>query len=73
MGGTLKYHEKPMIESKAAENLIVKQGFQEGSNVQVTEELVDMIMVSRLYEANMKLIAKSGETSKNLLDVAMSG
>ena len=60
------------IEPETAENMIVKQGFQEGSNVQMVEELVDMIMVSRLYEANMKFISKSGETSKNLLDVAMS-
>jgi hypothetical protein len=29
-------------------------------------------MVTRLYEANMKILAKSGETTKNLLDVAMS-
>ena len=60
------------IEPETAENLIVKQGFQEGSNVQMTEELVNMIMVSRLYEANMKFLSKSGETTKNLLNVAMS-
>jgi len=60
------------IEPEDAEKLIVKQGFQESSNVQMIEELVDMIMVSRLYEANMKLLSKSGETTKNLLDVAMS-
>jgi len=60
------------IELEAAEKVIVKQGFQEGSNVQITEELVDMIMVSRLYEANMRFISKSSETTKNLLDVAMS-
>jgi flagellar basal body rod protein FlgG len=61
------------LSPDSAKNLIVKQGFQEGSNVQITEELVDMIMVSRLYEANMKFISKDGETAKNLLDVAMSG
>ncbi|HOK95027.1 MAG TPA: flagellar hook basal-body protein [Anaerohalosphaeraceae bacterium] len=60
------------MDSEPAVGLVVKQGFQESSNVQLTEELVDMIMVSRLYEANMKLISKSGETAKNLLDVAMS-
>lgn len=61
------------LEPEPAKNLIVKQGFQEGSNVQMVEELVDMIMVTRLYEANMKFISTGGETSKNLLDVAMSG
>ena len=61
------------VEPQTAQNLIVKQGFQEGSNVQMMEELVDMIMVTRLYEANVKSITKSGETTKQLLDVAMSG
>lgn len=60
------------VEPEATEKLIVKQGFHESSNVQMTEELVDMIMVSRLYEANMKIVSKSGETMKNLIDVAMS-
>ncbi len=55
-----------------AKNLIVKQGFQEGSNVQMVEELVDMVVVSRLYEANMKSLSASREASKGLLDVAMS-
>lgn len=60
------------IKPETAENVVVKQGFQEGSNVKMMEELVDMIMVSRLYESNMKLISKGGETSKELLNVAMS-
>jgi flagellar basal-body rod protein FlgG len=33
----------------------VHQGFLEGSNVQVTKEMVDMITVSRAYEANQKV------------------
>lgn len=60
------------LEPEPVEKIIVKQGYQESSNVQMVEELVDMIMVSRLYEANMKFISKTGETTKNLLDVAMS-
>ena len=60
------------VEPEETNKLLVKQGFQESSNVQMVEELVDMIMVSRLYEANMTLLAKSGETTQNLLDVAMS-
>jgi flagellar basal-body rod protein FlgF len=60
------------VEPEETDTVLVKQGFQEGSNVQMIEELVDMIMVSRLYEANMKLLSKSGDTTKNLLDVAMS-
>ncbi len=53
------------------ENLIVKQGSQESSNVQLVEELVDMIMVNRLYAANMKFMAVGKDTSKSLLSVAM--
>lgn len=72
MAGLNCFRAPKNVEPEAAENLIVKQGFHEGSNVQMTEELVDMIMVSRLYEANMKIVSKSGETMKNLIDVAMS-
>ncbi len=60
------------VDPESAESLIVKQGFRESSNVQMMEELVDMITVTRLYEANVRFINKSGETSKKLLDVAMS-
>jgi len=59
------------IEPQQPENLIVKQGFQENSNVQLVEELVDMIMVTRLYEANMKFMSVGKDTSKSLMNVAM--
>ncbi|MHC4622291.1 MAG: flagellar hook-basal body protein [Planctomycetota bacterium] len=55
----------------AAENVVVKQGYQEGSNVKIVDELVDMIMVSRLYEANMKLISARKEASSSILSAAM--
>lgn len=59
------------MKPEAAKNLIVKQGFQENSNVQMVEELVDMIMVSRLYESNMNFLSVGKETSKSLMSVAM--
>ena len=59
------------IQPVPSENLIVKQGFQESSNVQMVEELVDMIMVSRLYEANMKFMSVGKDNSKSLMSVAM--
>jgi flagellar basal body rod protein FlgG len=34
------------------------------------DELVDMIMVTRLYEANMKLVGAQTEAAKNILSVA---
>ena len=62
---------EPDIEPVAAENIVVKQGYQEASNVEIIDELVDMIMVSRLYEANMDFINASKDTSSSLMSVAM--
>ena len=54
-----------------AENVVVKQGYQEQSNVQIIDELVDMIMVSRLYEANMNLLDAQKQASSSIMSVAM--
>jgi len=59
------------IQPVAAEQLVVKQGYQEASNVQIIDELVDMIMVSRLYEANMKSITAEQQASSSLISVAL--
>ncbi len=59
------------VRAAAAENVVVKQGFQEASNVKIVEELVDMIMVCRLYEANMKFVSAQKDTSNSILNVAM--
>jgi flagellar basal body rod protein FlgG len=55
----------------AAENIVIKQGYQESSNVKLVDELVDMIMVSRLYEANMNLVSAQQEASSSIISVAM--
>ncbi len=60
------------IQPVAAENIIVKQGNQEVSNVKMIEELVDMIMVTRLYEANMKFIAARKEVASSITSAAMA-
>jgi flagellar basal-body rod protein FlgF len=49
----------------------VKQGYQESSNVAIVEEMVDLITVSRMYQANMKLLMNDSDNAKNLLSVAM--
>ena len=54
-----------------AEHTVVKQGYQESSNVRMVDELVGMITVSRLYEANMKFISAQKEASGSLMSVAM--
>ncbi len=60
------------IQPVAAENIIVKQGNQEVSNVKMIEELVDMLMVTRLYEANMKFIAARKEVASSITSAAMA-
>ena len=59
------------VRPVAAENIVVKQGYQEASNVKLVDELVDMIMVSRLYEANMKFVSAQKEISSSIIGVAM--
>jgi flagellar basal body rod protein FlgG len=54
-----------------AENVVITQGYHEASNVKIVDELVDMIMVSRLYESNMKIIAAQKEASSSIMGVAM--
>lgn len=60
------------IKPVAAESILVKQGYQEASNVQIVDELVDMIMVSRVYEANMNLLSSQKDTSGSIIGVAMA-
>lgn len=59
-------------EPVAPDSLSVQQGFQEASNVNVVEELVNLIKVTRLYEANLKLISKQDEGTDSILQVAMA-
>jgi flagellar basal body rod protein FlgG len=59
------------IEPDAAENVVVKQGYQEASNVKMIDELVNMIVVTRLYEANMKFVSAQREASSSIVSVAM--
>ena len=56
----------------AGEAYALQQGFQEGSNVTVVEELVDLLTVSRLYEANLKSVTKQDDNANHILRVAMA-
>jgi flagellar basal-body rod protein FlgF len=60
------------IQPVDAENSIIKQGSQETSNVKMIDELVDMLMVTRLYEANMKFIAARKEIASSITSAAMA-
>jgi flagellar basal-body rod protein FlgF len=57
-------------QATPAENTTVHQGFQEASNVNVVNEMVGLITVSRLYEANVKTLHARDERLKSLLQVA---
>jgi len=60
------------VQPVEAENSIVKQGSKEVSNVKMIEELVDMLMVTRLYEANMKFISARKEIASSITSAAMA-
>jgi flagellar basal-body rod protein FlgF len=60
------------IQPVEAENIIVQQGSKEVSNVKMIDELVDMLMVTRLYEANVKFIAARKEIASSITSAAMA-
>jgi flagellar basal-body rod protein FlgG len=45
-------------------NTTITQGFTEGSNVQIVEELINLISAQRAFEANSKVIQASDEVLK---------
>ena len=60
------------VTPEQPQEISIRQGFQENSNVKVSEELIAMIKVSRLYEANMKFLTKRSEKNKAIIGVANS-
>jgi len=44
------------------------QGYLEGSNVAPLREMVDMVLISRAYEANQKIISSFDQTMEKTLD-----
>jgi flagellar basal-body rod protein FlgF len=70
-GGNCFMISDKSIQPTSPETVFIKQGSQESSNVKVVDELVDMVMVTRLYEANMKYVGAQRENSSTLTSVAM--
>jgi len=68
-GGCFRPLEGPAAQT--AQGASVQQGFQESSNVSVVEEVVNLITVARMYEANLKSVQTQDEGYKALLQVAM--
>jgi flagellar basal body rod protein FlgG len=70
--GTGSFSGPPEVEPVDVDSVVVKQGYQEASNVQLVNELVNMIMVSRLYEANAKVVESAADATSSLLSVGTS-
>ncbi|KKL59069.1 hypothetical protein LCGC14_2219070, partial [marine sediment metagenome] len=65
------YRPTGPVELKEAAGTTVQQGYREGSNVSAVKELVRLITVSRLYQANVKSVGSHSDRLKHLLQVAM--
>jgi flagellar basal-body rod protein FlgG len=52
---------QPMLDADMPTKSLLKQGYIEGSNVQVVEEMVKLIVAQRAYEVNSKAIQTSDE------------
>lgn len=49
----------------------LRQGYQESSNVNIVRELVSLMTVTRMYEANLKTVNSGDDRYKTLLQVAL--
>jgi flagellar basal body rod protein FlgG len=69
--GTNCFAASAAAKPTQAKDTTVSQGYQESSNVNSMEELVGLITVTRLYEANMKVLTSRSDADKSMLSVAM--
>lgn len=65
------YQAPQDVPPRDAEDVVVRQGYQEASNVKMIDEVVNMIMVSRMYESNMKFVNARKDTTRSAISVAM--
>ncbi len=73
-GGTLFTPPDGLAEGKEAEEVQVKQGYLESSNVEVVQTMVEMIDALRSFEAYQKTIRTLNETSsKGINEVGRVG
>ncbi len=68
--GGCRYRIPENIKPQLAQDAAVQQGYLETSNVNITEELVDLMRVMRTYEANMKLLSNQSKNNEAILQVA---
>ena len=55
----------------ASSGSLVLQGYRESSNVDSVRETINLLTVSRMYEASMKVMSKKSDSTKSILNVAM--
>ena len=70
VGGNCFVAPQNIVPAPASKSF-VKQGYCESSNVNTVNETINLITVSRMYEASMNVIMKNAESSKSILNVAM--
>ncbi|HEX41127.1 MAG TPA: flagellar hook-basal body protein [Phycisphaerales bacterium] len=59
------------VRPETPTGLTVRQYCREASNVQLMEEMVNMLMVSRLYQANTRVLSATKDIGGSLMSVAM--
>ncbi len=70
--GVTHFEVPPGVDPIPAKSFSVSQKYQESSNVNIVRELVNLIMVTRVYQANLKSVQVQDERMKNLLQVALA-
>ena len=70
--GDSSFRAATSVEPAEAIGVHVKQGFTEAANVNIVEELVDLIQVTRMYEANFRMLKTEDERMGYILNVAMA-
>jgi flagellar basal-body rod protein FlgG len=70
VGSSLFENVNPLDEELPADDCTVKQGFHEGSNVEVLKEMIDMIACTRAYEAYGKVQQAFSDMESQLQEVA---
>lgn len=68
--GETMWDAKEGAVSKDAENASVYQGYLEMSNANVVKEMVNMITISRQYEANQKMITTFDDTLEKSMQLS---
>jgi flagellar basal body rod protein FlgG len=56
------------MQAQTVEKPQILQGYLEGSNVAPLREMVDLVMISRAYEANQKMITSVDDNMQKTLD-----